>query len=290
MTVWIALLCHIWISTQHMQTMGTAVYTVRQLFKIGHCVRLFNTQPSAACRIKVIDYDLLRRRGVRAGFQCKSRSITQPTIKRLRAKQYGVNFGNLITISTRTRSLRRANFATVNARSLGSSGDHIRHMILHDDLDIITITETWLRDSSAYEAAKICPEGFTLIRSDRKEPRNGGGVAILCRDELQPKKTKSSQFDSFEHDMISVCASAVKATVAVVYRPPSHSVGQFLIDFTTFLEDTLISDNNIVISGDFNIHMDNESDRICHRIKVHSANIRPCSEGGRTNTQQRSYI
>ena len=154
----------------------------------------------------------------------------------------------------------KTKFATVNARSTRSCVGHLRHLILSNELDILTITETWLRPDDAYDAAKLCPAGFTLVKTDR-ENAIGGGVAILCRDELKPKCTKQMRYPSFEHDVISVTTKSNHAIIAVLYRPPALSVPQFLTDFTSFLEETILNDSDVLISGDFNIHWDKHTDK-----------------------------
>ena len=44
---------------------------------------------------------------------------------------------------------------------------------------------------------------------------------------------------------------------AVVYRPPSGSLVNFLDTFTQFLEDIDRNSADIIIAGDFNLHIDN---------------------------------
>ena len=44
--------------------------------------------------------------------------------------------------------------------------------------------------------------------------------------------------------------------IAVIYRPPGTSCSAFIDEFTSFLEDTALGGDSLVIAGDFNIHMD----------------------------------
>ena len=85
-------------------------------------------------------------------------------------------------------------------------------------------------------------------------------MAILCRDELKPKRIKTTSYMSFEHDIISVTSKAKRALIAVIYRPPASPIATFYEEFTSFLEDNALKDSYIVISGDFNIHWDNQDD------------------------------
>ena len=242
-------------------TSFTRRYSATMLFRIGQLGRSRMFRPSDELYYRATECDLVRTRGTRAGVQHRLRSLglnSQLNDYRRRTA-VGSRPTNLINISTRQRSINGIHFATVNARSVRNCVNHLRHVILHDDLDILTITETWLRDDNAYDAAKLCPVGYTMARSDRSVGA-GGGVAILCRDELKPKRIKTTSYMSFEHDIISVTSKAKRALIAVIYRPPASPIATFYEEFTSFLEDNALNDSYLVISGDFNIHWDNQDD------------------------------
>lgn len=167
-----------------------------------------------------------------------------------------MNKHNLIPVTLRHRSLNSARIGTINARSVRSNLNHIKHTVHHDDIDVLSITETWLKENDVYEAAELCPVGFTLVRSDRKD-KIGGGVAILCRDELNPKSVKNSHYESFEHDIVSIHSNADRARVVVIYRPPRLSIPLFMEEFISFLEETALEGPSLMLTGDFNLHWDN---------------------------------
>ena len=48
----------------------------------------------------------------------------------------------------------------------------------------------------------------------------------------------------------------------VVYRPPAGAYLEFLSEFSDFLSGLLISTDKVIIVGDFNIHMDVDSDSL----------------------------
>ena len=61
--------------------------------------------------------------------------------------------------------------------------------------------------------------------------------------------------------------------MAVVYRPPPSqknrlSVTLFLDEFSSLLEKLVISNGPLLITGDFNFHLDNPSDRAAARFQV----------------------
>ena len=48
--------------------------------------------------------------------------------------------------------------------------------------------------------------------------------------------------------------------LCVVYRPPSLSKPQFLVDFSDYLDQNTTTSGKLLVLGDFNIQMDNETD------------------------------
>lgn len=52
----------------------------------------------------------------------------------------------------------------------------------------------------------------------------------------------------------------------VVYRPPSTSFNQFLGDFSSLLERLITSPDNLLITGDFNLHVDDNNDTFGKRL------------------------
>ena len=145
----------------------------------------------------------------------------------------------------------------MNARSIKNSSDLIKQIVIEDDIPILTLTETWLREIDIFDTLNVCPNGYVFLRNDRKG-KNGGGVAVLCSEFLKPSVVKSQQYNSFEHLIISVKSAPNSARIVALYRPPSSSQALFIEEFTSFLEEHTLSGDPIVLSGDFNIHYDSE--------------------------------
>ena len=45
-----------------------------------------------------------------------------------------------------------------------------------------------------------------------------------------------------------------------IYRPPADSPVEFLTEFTNWITDIVIQDTNLLVVGDFNLHINNEND------------------------------
>jgi len=91
-------------------------------------------------------------------------------------------------------------------------------------------------------------------------------VAIIYRKELSLRKQQSGSFLSFEHLEATLSTGNDSLRLICIYRPPAssrHSVstGQFLTDFSKYIDSKALSSGKLVTVGDFNFHMDNKTDR-----------------------------
>ncbi len=60
--------------------------------------------------------------------------------------------------------------------------------------------------------------------------------------------------------------SPVMFVLATVYRPTGHHT-DFIKEFADFLSELVLAADEVLIVGDFNIHVDNE--KICIKIIIH---------------------
>ena len=138
-------------------------------------------------------------------------------------------------------------------------------MIVERDLDVLCLTETWLKEEGDdVNIGEMTPPGFSFLHRPRVSGR-GGGVALIFRQHLNVRLCKHRPFNSFEN--IEVCISRGKQTIRVgcVYRPlPSAgnklTTRDFLDEFGMFLSDDSIPAENVLVVGDFNFHMDKPND------------------------------
>ena len=76
--------------------------------------------------------------------------------------------------------------ALINARSVGNKAPNNIEFITENNLDILVITETWLFSEEIAKLKAITPGGYESYSAPR-DARNGGGVAIICRNVLKCK-------------------------------------------------------------------------------------------------------
>ncbi|MGL4905830.1 MAG: endonuclease/exonuclease/phosphatase family protein, partial [Plesiomonas sp.] len=152
----------------------------------------------------------------------------------------------------------------LNIRSLTPKAVIINEIITDNSLDVICLTETWLKPNDYFGLNESCPPGYCYKNKCRPTGR-GGGVATIYRDILNVTQKTNYKFNSFEFLILNVTLSDISKksllslALATVYRPPGPYV-DFLKEFADFLSDLLVNVDKALIVGDFNIHVDNRND------------------------------
>ena len=108
----------------------------------------------------------------------------------------------------------------------------------------------------------MVPGGFSFIQVPRPSSRRGGGVAVVFKSTIAATLVADSQaYDSFEHMDVRLKFGTRTLRLLVVYRPPRCSESDFLRDFSLVLEILLVTRDDVLIVGDFNLHVDDEHDQ-----------------------------
>jgi hypothetical protein len=73
-------------------------------------------------------------------------------------------------------------FSLINARSLNNKLSELQYILRHDKLDVLCITETWLNPVTV---DALITDGchYSVLRTDRVSPHNGGGVCIITNND-----------------------------------------------------------------------------------------------------------
>ena len=100
-----------------------------------------------------------------------------------------------------------------------------------------------------------------MLYDHARSGRSGGGTALLCRDSISVTRIAASEKKSFEFsEWIILGRGSRKVRVVVVYRLQysSHpvSVDVFFEEFSAYLDSIILSSEPLLITGDFNIHVD----------------------------------
>ena len=162
-----------------------------------------------------------------------------------------------------TSSQPSLSLCTMNVRSIKNKSAVFVHYVNSCKADLFALTETWLGKNDDAHRAEITPTGFKLIDLSRND-RRGGGRALLFKENLNIEKTAAEELRSFEYLQLIVSSGTFKVRVAVLYRPlysPAHPVttSTFFTDFADYLETLILSSEQLLITSDFNVHVDDST-------------------------------
>ena len=90
--------------------------------------------------------------------------------------------------------------------------------------------------------------------------RLGGGLALVFCKDLDIKQSTVYKFSLMECTDFSVKLPGLSINLAVIYRPPERSMLQFTMDMLQYMEMNVNTTGNIILTGDFNIKMNNPDD------------------------------
>ena len=149
--------------------------------------------------------------------------------------------------------------------------EELVHSILEDNkVDIAVVTEMWLNSSDTDRiwimASEIGKGDYCLSLCSRTGCR-GGGVAPINRKNLESKLLSQGKLSTFQFGKWQVLVKHTCLMIVAVYRPPNLLNIMFLDEITECMVDSLAVDTNVIIAGDFNLHISNENDDDPHNLE-----------------------
>ena len=133
--------------------------------------------------------------------------------------------------------------------------------LIDHNADVGFTIETWLKSDKNKVTADIKSYGYTLKHNIRKDPEKdrGGGVGIIVRSTLSVTQLSSKSFTSFEHVAIKLnCTNKKKILLISIYRLLYVPVAVFLEEFPELLEIYTMMNEDFIIAGDINIHVETD--------------------------------
>lgn len=166
------------------------------------------------------------------------------------SEYYTVDRFNLLTDDSSALTL--LNF---NIRSFNANGDSFLSMLgtLKDDPDIIVLTETWLDDKSKSFCNLLGYHSFHTVRGTGR----GGGVSIFCKELLSssPLNHLCLCNETIETCVVRVKLAHFDVIIFGIYRPHSDTIYEFTASVAELLNDNVVSDKNLLLTGDFNVNL-----------------------------------
>ena len=149
-------------------------------------------------------------------------------------------------------------FFTANIRGgFVQKTDELEAVLRENDVDVACVTETWLKQTVPSELVNI--PGYIVHRSDRKDGRRGGGVAVFVRHNLPCVRLPALETASVEMVWLlyrrpRMPRAVSHVIVGAIYHPPSADDRVTTSHILNCL-DSVTRDHpyaGVVLVGDFN--------------------------------------
>ena len=194
-----------------------------------------------------------------------SKKIKKLNRRELREER-GVLKTNLIEIKT-MKSLgqdytnRKFTLILSNVQSIKNKQDTIIELLEDSNADLAVLTETWLTDADEVwvQGSEFQRHNYKMDECHRKG-RKGGGLVPIAKHNLKVKREEHRITAELEYVKWKVTSSNSFLNILGIYRPPDSSISQFLDIFTELLVDIVTSNTNLVVLGNFNIHVNKIDD------------------------------
>ena len=183
------------------------------------------------------------------------------------------NLNNLATFprdaESPTLTTKNILMATVNVRSVRTSMNQLLEVLHRENLDIVVVTETWLKNNaecnSWLDAQGLHDLGYKHDNIPRKGKKRGGGLLLIYKSSFKLTSSKDTGIPHCENRLWSLSTSKYNLFVLGIYHPPQSSKDQvpdsiFSDTLTDKLSLLLPETTNLIILGDFNIHVNDVSD------------------------------
>ena len=176
-------------------------------------------------------------------------------------EERGVLKTNLIEIKTikslgLDRTNRKFTLILSNVQSIRNKQDTIIELLGDSNADLAVLTGTWLTDADEVwvQGSEFYRHNYKMDACHRKG-RKGGGLALVAKCNLKVKREEHRITAELEYAKWKVTSSNSFSNKLGIYRPPDSSIPQFLDIFTEILIDIVTSNTNLVVLGNFNIHV-----------------------------------
>ena len=164
--------------------------------------------------------------------------------------------------------VKKIKISLSNARSLRRKELAVENHICCYAIDAMVITETWLKEDDDMWKNACClnSNGLHINTINRKTGQRGGGIGLKWNENKKCKGLNTSETKSFKSGVWKIEINSNKITIITTYRPPQSqqelgTIAAFSDEFVEYYSNIVAKNSNIIIMGDFNIHVDNLEDK-----------------------------
>ena len=148
----------------------------------------------------------------------------------------------------------------MSAQSLNNKAGEFADFVCKYKPDVVAIMETWFHEIESASRTLCTSPGYNLfdhLWSNCTE----GGTGVLFIDTLNVTKIAAAEFQPFEYSEWNIKSESEQIHLIFIYIPPYSEVhpvttSVFVEEFLEFLESTVFTASHLLITRDFNIHID----------------------------------
>ena len=242
----------------HCENINRIEYSSSELRKIGsnYMLNSKNRRPPDFQTLKTIKFLRINRRRIR--FKNKPRSVHRH-----------INHNNLCELPHDPDQpiLNNKNiiFATVNTRSIKTNINIILDILNKECIDLIMVMESWLKCTpdclSWLNSCGFNALGYKHDSVPRKGRRRGGGLLLIYKKHLTLLDSQELSIPNCEANIWKLAKNNHCFSCLGVYHPPPNQSNItlpqsiFITDFVDSLSLLIPNYPNLIVSGDFNLHV-----------------------------------
>ena len=156
--------------------------------------------------------------------------------------------------------------ATLNTQSIKNKEQLVLRELNHKNIDICIVTESWIKDSDeVWLKGSDLNKGPYRCYTTNREYAVGGGILLICKSSLDVKVLDKANNHTYEHATWQITHKKKHHSYRDIPPPPPPLKdrimnGMFIDEFTEHLVTLLTNKQNNIITGDFNMQLDNLHD------------------------------
>ena len=192
----------------------------------------------------------------------------------------GPDYANLIYVDKTSATgikqhTEKVNITLTNIQSNKSKELQLYKVIKEENINLCVVTEMWLSNKIEDDTWVKC----TILNNDNLKlanvnriGRKGGGIALVYCNNLKVRHLEDANQMSFQYAIWELQHKGIKMTIIVIYRPSFSTMNQAIIqsffeEFTNWMATKSNEYSNMIVLGDFNIHINNDQDADVNRFK-----------------------